>query len=787
MAFACSISRRASPARTQTMLLAEQGADVIKVEPPDGDRSRGRPGFYVLNRSKRGITLDLESARGRRKAQELATGADVVLVDYPPEALRRCGIDYETISNRNPPAVYCSVPLYGSHGPSASLPPDDDLLGAVSGVFGLQWAHREAPVYLVVPISSYATGMLAADAIGATLFDRERTGRGDYVEVSGLGGAFALETTSNIVPLGAMDIFRLGARGDPKGPLPTYRIYQAGDGEWFMLAALTPVFWTKLVLALDLVDWLADPRFEGAPVAIPVDEDREEIARTLEGLFAAQPRRYWLDFLQANDIPVGPVLSREEFLADPLLPANHMKVDLEDPEVGKTVQMGVPLRLSETPGAIRGPAPPLGQQEAAWSSAADPAATAEAGETTVEGRAPLEGITVLDLGTIYAGPYASMLLSDLGANVIKVEPLDGDPWRAFSFGFLGANRGKRSLAINLKDESGIELFYDLVRKADVVCDNFRGGVLERLRIDYSTLSGINPRIISCSITPFGSSGPMARLPGFDPILQARSGLMRAQGGEGQEPVYYQISICDFVAALLAVLGVMGALNVREKTGRGQAAETSLALAAMATQAAEFTRYEGRPLDTAGAPDLVGVSALRRAYHCLDGWVFLAADAPPAIEALGDVAGLEAATLLNAPAEGETAAKLESFFAALPRDEAVERLRSRGIPCVPCPTIDDLFEDEHLMANDLWWDTEHPLNGPVRQTGRIIKWGQRTMRLERPAPVLGEHSREVLLEMGIQPARVDALIGKGIVLNTDMPEIPLWRYLSEQVDASAEAH
>ena len=183
---------------------------------------------------------------------------------------------------------------------------------------------------------------------------------------------------------------------------------------------------------------------------------------------------------------------------------------------------------------------------------------------------------MLDLGTIYAGPYAGMLLSDLGANVIKVEPLDGDPWRAFAFGFLGANRGKRGLAVNLKQPDGLEMFYDLVRKADVVCDNFRAGVLSRLKIDHATLSRMNPRIVSCSITPFGSSGPMAGLPGFDPVLQARSGLMRAQGGEGQEPIYHQIAVSDFTAALLAAFGVIGALLVREQTGRGQLVETSLA-------------------------------------------------------------------------------------------------------------------------------------------------------------------------------------------------------------------
>jgi crotonobetainyl-CoA:carnitine CoA-transferase CaiB-like acyl-CoA transferase len=765
------------------MLLAEQGADVVKVEPPGGDRTRGKPAFHILNRSKRGIVLDLEGGEGRAQAADLASGADVVLVDGQPDALRRWGIDYGAVSSRNPGVVYCDLPLYGSRGPSADLPPDDDLLAAVSGVFGMQWGYRDAPVYLVAPIVSYATGALAAGAIAATLFDRARTGRGDYIEASGLGGAFALESTSYIVPLAAMDIVRLGGRGDPKGPFPTYRVYRAGDGEWFMLACLTPAFWTKLVLALDLVEWLADPRFEGAPVAIPVIEDRQEIADRLQSIFATQPRQHWLDFLRENDVPAGPVLSRDNYLLDPQVIHDQMKVRIDDPAVGETTQMGVPLMLSETAGGIRGPAPSLGQHTAEVLSEESRGAVERTAAAEIEaGRAPLEGVGVLDLGTIYAGPYMGMLLSDLGATVIKVEPLDGDPWRAFAFGFLGANRGKRGLAVNLKSAEGLEVFYDLVRNADVVCDNFRSGVLRRLKIDHATLGRINPRVICCSITPFGASGPMAGLPGFDPILQARSGLMRAQGGDGEEPVYYQIAVCDFMAALLGVFGVTSALIAREKTGRGQLVETSLAAAAMAAQAAEFVRYAGRPPDPKGAPDLIGVSALRRSYECTDGWLFLAADDRSHAEALLYIAGealngIDATTLLEAPAEGNAAARLEAFFAALSREEALRRMKAKGVPCAPCPTVVDLFEDEHLKANDLWWETEHTINGPLRQTGRIVKWGWHEMRLERPAPVLGQHSREVLLEFGVEPSRVDELIAKGVVLTTDLPDTPLWRLLS----------
>jgi len=365
-----------------------------------------------------------------------------------------------------------------------------------------------------------------------------------------------------------------------------------------------------------------------------------------------------------------------------------------------------------------------------------------------------------------------MLLSDLGANVIKIEPLDGDPWRAFAIGFLGVNRGKRGLGLDLKRREGRELFYDLVRKTDVVVDNFRAGVLQRLKMDYDALSVVNPRLICASVTPFGASGPMAGLPGFDPILQARSGLMRAQGGDGEEPVYHQIAVCDFITGLMTAYGVAAALYVRERSGRGQQVETSLANNAMAAQAGEFIRYEGRPPDPPGGRDVDGISALYRVYRCADGWLFLAVRTPDQARALVQVTAGAIATsdpqrgtdsLLKAPLRGDVASALESFFAARPRDEAIQTLIEARIPCAPCLTAKDLFEDEHLKANDLWWEMEHPVYGQMRQTGRIVKWGRRSMRLERPAPLLGQHSREVLLEFGIEPSRVAELVEKGIVL------------------------
>jgi crotonobetainyl-CoA:carnitine CoA-transferase CaiB-like acyl-CoA transferase len=247
--------------------------------------------------------------------------------------------------------------------------------------------------------------------------------------------------------------------------------------------------------------------------------------------------------------------------------------------------------------------------------------------------------------------------------------------------------------------------------------------------------------------------------------------MQAQGGEGEEPVYYQIAVCDFIGALMSAYGVIAALYARERTGRGQLVETSLASNAMAAQAGEFIRYAGRPADPPGGPNLLGVSALYRAYECSDGWLFLAIRTEAQAAAFAKEAGaaLRAGTrhnvdsLLRAPLQGELATALERFFSSRERKEVLESLLAAGVPCAPCLTIGGLFDDKHLQANDLWWETEHPVNGAVRQTGRIVKWKRHRMRLERPAPLLGQHSREILLEFGIGKERVEDLIARGVVV------------------------
>src|SRR5206468_9996778 len=270
-----------------------------------------------------------------------------------------------------------------------------------------------------------------------------------------------------------------------------------------------------------------------------------------------------------------------------------------------------------------------------------------------------------------AGPFCPMLLADLGAEVLKIEPADGDPFRMAAFGFVGWNRGKRSLVLDLKRAEGRDVFLDLARRDDVVVDNFRGGVMERLGLGWETLRGVNPRLVHTSVTGWGSSGPRAARPGFDPIFQACSGLMQAQGG-ADDPVFHMIAYTDYAAGTLGALATVAALLARGRTGRGQRVDVSLFRTSYVMQAAEMILAAAYPPAPAGGRDFLGPGACRRLYACGDGWVCAAATAEAHGAALGRLTGAPLAR--DDPAGGRAAAAAARARRALARPGAPPRAR-----------------------------------------------------------------------------------------------------------------
>ena len=750
------------------MLLADQGADVIKIEPPAGDPARQLPGFHVWNRGKRSVLADIESPEGREAVRRLAGGVDVLVADFPPGRAEVLGLDYDSLVKDNPGLVYCHLPPFGEAGAHAHRSADDALVAAVDGVAGGQPSAAGNPVFVVIPVSSYGAALLAAGAIGVALRVRERTGHGQKAVVSWLAGALAMETGSLVgveggflSPLGLASLTR-----QPQGAAPVYRLYQAAD-DWLFIACGNSTFWGKLCIALDMPELVSDPRFENAPWGITNFQDRAALYEIIAPVIASKPRAHWLRLFDEFDVPAAPVQGRADFINDPQVVHNGMRVEIDDPEVGRTVQMGIPIAFSRTPGAIRGPAPRLGEHtrevlaSPPQSSSARPAA---------DGRThALEGVRVVDLTNYIAGSLCGMLLADYGADVIKVESLEGDSFRTFGLGFMGWNRGKRSIALDLKREEGRRILWELAARADVVVENFRYGVAQRLGADYETLARQNPRLVYCTIAGFGVDGPYAEKPAFDPLFQARSGAMAAQGGLGQPPVFLSAAITDYSAAVLATYGIAAALFERERSDRGQRVVTSLTNATIAGQSGSFVFYDGAPPEPQGGPDFLGPSAVVRSYQAGDGWLFLACRREEHWPALARVLSRpelaqrhswEAAAA--APADGALGQTLASIFRQDPLATWLARLDGAGVPCAPVPGLMQLLRDEHLEANALMTDHDHPQWGRIRQTGLLVKLSRTPGCIQRRAPILGEHTQEVLAELGHTEDEMAHLRENGII-------------------------
>jgi formyl-CoA transferase len=382
---------------------------------------------------------------------------------------------------------------------------------------------------------------------------------------------------------------------------------------------------------------------------------------------------------------------------------------------------------------------------------------------------PLEGIRVLDISQVMAGPFACMMLGDLGADVIKVEPPgSGDQTRRAmgfkmkgedSFGFLNMNRNKRSITLDLKSEQDREIFFKLAKTADVIVENYRPGVMKRLGIDYETVRAVNSGIIYASISGFGQSGPWSQRPGFDLIAQAAAGVMSITGEPDAPPAKSGVPVADIGCSLFAVYAILAAYIGRQTTGEGQYIDAALFDAGIAFAIWDISEYWG----TGRVPGRIGtanrMAAPYQAVEAADGHFVLGANNDRLWQRLciaierPDLADHSdyATNALRMAHRTALIAELEATFRTRPKNEWVEILLAAGIPAGPINDFREALENPHTEARRMVIEIDHPVEGRVRNIGFPVKLHGTPQAVRRPPPLLGEHRDEILRELGLEPA------------------------------------
>jgi crotonobetainyl-CoA:carnitine CoA-transferase CaiB-like acyl-CoA transferase len=761
------------------MLLADLGADVVKIYPPGGGPSSAEPGLHMWDRGKRSAALDPARPADLAALDRLIGAADIVLVGTPEHGADYPGVGYEDLRARGHspgnPAFWIAMPPYLlGETPWAGQQESAGLLSAWLGLAWNQASYDDVPVDCIFPLALHMQGIWAAIIAVALLVARQR-GR-PVAPLAVAGGAHGGQLVSPGGFAAGLAEPHVHRPGGPGGALPNYRCYRCGDGQWLFFGAFTTAFIERGFRAVGAAWILQDPRVAGNPDRVRLPRNLGWITRELEEVFQGRTRADWLGLLDAADVPAAAVGRSADWLDHEQVRAIGLRAAARN-DAGQSIVMPGPLiGLSQTPVTAGHSAqtryPAVADLRVGWSPAAAPR-----GREPAATEPPLAGLRVLNLGTIIAGPYAATLLGELGADVLKIErPPRGDEFRVAHGGRGGAgfsvyNRDQRSLLLDLTSDEGSGVFLRLVRSADVVVDNYRVGVLRRLGIDHDQLAAVNPAVTSVSISAFGDTGALSQRPGFDPVIQAMSGIMRSQGGpdEADSPVFLTAPVNDVLAAGLGALGACAALHARERIGRGQLVSVTLCASSCLVQSEYLVRFAGAPPMPTGGRDFAGGHPLDRLYRGADGWVRLGGRQLPDLAGLAR-AGLAAPGSLPTPAPPTTAppttaspttasptdlpaitAAIAAAVARLPVSQILRRAAAAGIPAVRARQAQDLIADEQLIRHGLLTVVERDDSGVAQVgPGRWLEMPGLVTPPPGPAPAPGEHGQAILVEVGAAP-------------------------------------
>lgn len=771
------------------MLLADQGAEVIKVDRP-GKPDYDTPANGVFNRGKQRITLDLKNADDLATAVKLIRSADVVIENFRPGVMQRLGLGAEEMTALNPGLVYLSLPGFASTDERAPIRAFEGIISAAIGQYTDLQSRRPdlPPVYTPMPLGSTYGAIHGAIAVTLALYAREESGRGDVIEVSLVGAAMSamavimLDVADKPVRYGTpSNAVRQNQRSSAGSPfIGTFR---AGDGQWlYIITAGHSRNSRSLVKALEVYDDLISEGMVDVPVYenlhltnnIPdsshlSSEWNLKAREKIESVLASEPAQHWVDVLTAAGVPCTIQRTAQEWLHKSETEEAALTVVVDDPEYGPMRQLGVQTWLAKTPDECAVPRP-----SRPFVGDVEPRLNGDIAALT--GKPILEGVRVLDLSNVLAGPASARTLAEYGAEVIKIDP--PEPYfgpRISSWFPLEVSPGKRSVILNLKDEAGRAAFMKLVETADVIVHNFRPGVAQSLGIDYDAVKRRKPNIVYLNLTAFNGPrpGPWMNRPGFDPLLQGSTGIQMRYAGEGNKPILHGWASCiDYITGYSATYGAVLALLKRRRSGvpdGGDFVTTSLAQGGQLVQAPFMYACEaGCSGDEPAGQDAVGEHALHRMYRARDGWVFLGG-LEHEMGKLRCVAGLEhtpdedAGEFLEGEIKKRDVAHWVKVFnevgLAGHRIDSLEDIREMFLHEV-CDDLLDAWDDGRSISIVRF--TDHPAGSAVDLAPpAYVRLKNAPVQLLYACPKQGAHTREILGELGYDRDYVDGLIARGI--------------------------
>jgi crotonobetainyl-CoA:carnitine CoA-transferase CaiB-like acyl-CoA transferase len=795
------------------MILADQGAEVIRIDPPDGPRWRNQANA-ILGRGKKSIVLDLKTAEGCKTAQDLAVRSDLLVENFRPGVMDRLGLGADRLMEINPALVYLSLPGFSSRDSALSATKAfEGVIAAASGQFTDMGLSRVLmginPSFTPLPLASAYAATLGATAAVLALNKRKQSGNGERIEVP-LASALLEGLVYNAMYVEnyperyksprEREIERRRAAGEPMNMAyeeiqeyldPFYRTYTCSDGRPFYVVCASHKH--HVVNALKLMGLWGEMQAEGLPdfdAYLPTDQWpegqdctlaaypfspawAEKISAAMMQVFKIRSAFEWEHIWGEAGIPAAAHRTTEEWLTSEHALASGLVLELDDPELGPTRQMGnlVWLEQSSVKSLDKTGAPLVDADREEILKILEEPVRGKPGQKNTDASGWLDGVKILDLTNVIAGPTIASTLARFGAEVISLSPIEPtmDPWNTVIFGFQ-AGRGKRSLICNLKTDEGQEILSRLLTEVDVVTLNGVERQLPGLGLDSERLQVINPKLVLCLFDAWSGPTPGSRsnYPGYDDLVQASTGVMARFGGSLDTPEEHaHLGTIDVLGGFAAALAISMALY----QGEGGNARASLAAAGQLIQLPFMIDYEGRPpFDEPAGRSVKGWGPLYHCYEASDGWFFFAIEQQAftrlaQLSGMEVIVGLDGAELQQAMSEcfrrqnlahwANLLQGIDAGFAPLATLQALRennlKVESEGVPDLCDSTYSFIRHDQHPSGRSV--DIVAP-NAIRPQSARIT--------MPFPARKYGSDSRVLLAEIGYSAEEIDNLIHQDVV-------------------------